>query len=141
VIWESEVIGRHYVADNFFGPGDPLDPLDDVSLHARTLHDWGFYTQLMYGFQLNWAAGLRYEYVNGSGDSLDENFNVESHNDDPFRDERHRFAPLVAWYPSEFSRFRFQYNFDHAAHISGKDAHSFWLGAEFLIGAHAAHKF
>jgi hypothetical protein len=141
VIWQSEIMERHYVADDFFDPRDPLDPLDDLALGARTLHDWGFYTQLLYGFKLRWAAGLRYEYVNGDARSLDEDFAAISHSDDPFRDERHRFSPLLAWYPTEYSRFRLQYNYDHAAHIPGKDAHSFWIGAEFLLGAHAAHKF
>jgi len=50
-------------------------------------------------------------------------------------------SPLLAWYLTEFSRFRFQYNYDHAQHLERRDAHSFWLSAEFLIGSHPAHRF
>ena len=39
----------------------------------------------------------------------------------------------------EFSKIRFQYNYDDRAGI-GKD-HSFWVQFEFILGAHAAHKF
>jgi len=143
VTWQSEIMYRRYAADNFSDLGDPLDPLDDVVLSGETLRDWGFYTQLLWGCQPRWAYGVRYEFVRGNGPSLDPaaGFAEISRNDDPFRDTRHRVAPLVAWYPTEFSRFRFQYNFDYAEHIDGKDAHSFWLGAEFVLGAHPAHKF
>ncbi len=139
--WESEFMYREYTADNFTDLGDPADPLDDVILSGTDLRDWGFYSQLLCGCKPRWAVGLRYEYVNGAGDSVDEDFNESGRNSDPFRDNRHRLSPLVAFYPTEFSRFRFQYNFDHAEHIDGKDAHSFWLGAEFLFGSHPAHKF
>ena len=60
---------------------------------------------------------------------------------DPFRDDRHRISPMLLWQPSHFSRIRLQYNHDRAAHLAHHDAHSVWLGFEFLIGAHAAHKY
>jgi hypothetical protein len=141
VVLESEIMHRDYTADDFVSLGDPLDPLDDMLLGGSGLRDWGFYSQVLYGWKPRWAAGIRYEYANGAGDSLDEELRAAGRGGDAFRDNRHRLSPLVAWYPTEFSRFRFQYNFDYAEHIRGKDAHSFWLGAEFLFGAHPAHKF
>ena len=49
---------------------------------------------------------------------------------------------MIQWRLSEFSRVRFQYNYDHADHLPDhQDAHSFWIGLEFLIGAHPAHKY
>ncbi len=108
-----------------------------VSVPAETLHDWGLYTQLLYGFHPGWAAGLRYEFAGGSGASVG-GFNGRS--EDPFRDDRHRVSPLLSWNLSEFSRIRLQYNYDHAAHLQD-DAHSVWVGAEFLIGSHPAHKY
>ncbi len=139
--WETELMVREYTADNFTDLGDPLDATDDVLLAGSDLRDWGFYSQLLWGCTLRWGVGIRYEYVNGAGDSLDDGFNEAGRDDDPFRDSRHRVSPLVAFFPTEFSRFRFQYNYDHAEHIGGKDAHSFWLGAEFLFGSHPTHKF
>jgi hypothetical protein len=47
--------------------------------------------------------------------------------------------PNLTWYPSEFSKIRLQYNYDDR-HDIGVD-HSVWLQFEFLLGAHAAHKF
>jgi len=45
----------------------------------------------------------------------------------------------LTWYPTEFSKFRLQYNYDDRRDF-GTD-HSVWLQFEFLLGAHAAHKF
>jgi len=50
-----------------------------------------------------------------------------------------RLSPDLTFYMSEFSKLRLQYNFDQGTHFS--DQHSVWLQMEFLLGAHAAHKF
>lgn len=142
VTWQTEFIGRRYAAAAATHPGTDgvLGTFDDVNLAGDTLKDWGFYTQMLYGFKRNWATGLRYEYVTGSGDSVDQDGTLISHNDDPNRDERYRISPIIQWQPTHFSRFRLQYNFDHAAHLD-KDAHTVWLGVEFLYGAHPAHSY
>ena len=139
-IWMSELIFRHYQADAYSGPS-PADPAADLTLPAETLADGGLYTQLLYGFKPKWAVGLRYEFAWGGPYSLNSDYEPVSHNEDPFRDRRHRFSPLLAWYLTEFSRFNFQYNYDYAEHLPAKNAHSFWLGAEFMLGSHPAHKF
>jgi hypothetical protein len=46
----------------------------------------------------------------------------------------------VIWQPSEFSRLRFQYNYDTAQHLGGPEQ-AIWIGAEVMIGKHAAHSF
>ena len=109
-----------------------------TDLPRKTLRDWGFYTQALYGFSYGWAAGLRYEFATGSGASV---LAYNGREADPFRDDRHRISPLLAWHPSEFSRIRLQYNYDRADHLERQDAHSVWLGVEFLYGAHPAHKY
>jgi hypothetical protein len=58
---------------------------------------------------------------------------------DPNRDDRIRFSPVLTFHPSEFSKLRLQYNFDHGQ-IHGDDS-SVWLQVEFLLGSHGAHKF
>lgn len=132
LVWQSEIMARDYKADSFFS----TDPAT-TGFSGQTLHDWGLYTQLLYGFHPRWAAGVRYEYATGSDDSV---LIYDGRDGDPFRDTRYRVSPLLAWYWSEFTRFRLQYNFDHAAHLD-RDEHSVWLGAEFLIGSHPAHKY
>jgi hypothetical protein len=76
------------------------------------------------------VAGLRGEYVAGKGGDLT----------DPLRERRVRVAPNATFYPSEFSKWRVQYNWDDVD--SRNDAvHSVFLQWEFLIGAHGAHAF
>ena len=129
--WQTEVMKRDFHADRFTGQ---TEGGDESTLYSRTLQDWGLYTQLLYGFRYGWAAGFRYEYAGGSRGSFGGQRN------DPFRDDRHRFSPLLSWRLSEFSRIRLQYNFDDASHLDDS-AHSVWLGFEWLYGAHPAHSF
>lgn len=135
VIWQSEWMKRDYRADAYFDDAGTPDPADDVFFATDAIHDWGLYTQLLWGFRRNWAAGIRYEYAAPGGDDEDEA------TDDPFRDRRHRVSPLLVWQPTEFSRLRLQYNYDRAQHLARGDAHSVWFGAEILFGAHAAHSY
>jgi hypothetical protein len=129
--WQTEFIQRNYTADAFSGELDGVM----VTLPRQTLYDWGGYTQVLYGFIPRWAGGVRLEYATGSGESVD------GRNNDPMRDNRFRFSPLLAWYVSEFVRVRLQYNYDWAAHLMDNRAHAVWLVLEGLFGAHPAHKF
>jgi hypothetical protein len=136
---EGELMRRDYHADSFFGCTEGEDPCDEpVALSGTTLHDWGSYLQVLWGFRRPWAAGLRYEYASGSGASVGP---YDGRSADPFRDDRQRIAPLLEYYPSEFSRFRLQYNYDRAQFSNERGNHTVWLGLEFGIGPHAAHNF
>ena len=48
---------------------------------------------------------------------------------------------MIFFDPSEYARIRLQYNYDHAEHLRGNDAHTVWLGLEVSIGAHPAHTY
>jgi hypothetical protein len=125
VIWQSEILKRNYEAAESVSGGTVFP--------EETLYDWGLYTQVLYGFTPNWAAGLRYEYASGSGGVDREN--------NPFRDNRQRLSPLLVWDLSEFSRLRLQYNHDWADHLPSGHADSIYLGLEVLFGAHPAHTY
>lgn len=129
VTWQSEVMGRNYKADAV------RDDEHLGNLPGTTLHDWGLYSQLLYGFRYGWSAGLRYEYAAGSGQS------VGGRAADPLRDDRHRISPLLTWRPTEFSRLRLQYNLDHAQFLGDGWESSVWLGIEVLYGQHPAHNY
>jgi hypothetical protein len=131
LIWEGEIMRRHYLADEYVLE---TEPGEELVLPRETLRDWGLYSQWLYGFRYQWAAGLRLEWAGGSGES------VGGREHDPYRDDRFRFSPLLAWKPSEFSRLRFQYNLDRADHLD-RTVHSFWLGLEFLFGSHPVHAY
>jgi hypothetical protein len=118
VALQSEALGRRYEAAGSNG------------LPGETLYDWGLYGQVLYGFTQRWVAGLRGDWVSSDEGAFrpDEN-----------RADRARVAPNLTFYPTEFSKIRLQYNFDHGQ-VLGNDS-SVWVQLEFLLGSHAAHKF
>jgi hypothetical protein len=132
---EGEIAQRHYQADHFVDPDT-----GDVFGHD-TFTDWGTYLQVLFGFRRGWSAGIRGEYAEGSDDVYDPGSAFDDRADDPFRGDRVRVSPLLIFQPSEFSRLRLQYNWDDADFLEDDDtAHSVWLGLEFLIGQHPAHR-
>lgn len=138
---EGELLRRHYHADSFSGcAGEPDDGAgcEPLSLSSRTLRDWGGYLQVLWGFRRPWAAGIRYEYASGSGESVGV---FEGRSSDPFRDDRQRITPLLVFHPSEFSRVRLQYSYDRTDFSEREANHTVWLGLEFGLGPHAAHAY
>jgi hypothetical protein len=153
VSFQTEAILRRYELgafdwdENGNGIADEGEVIDSLTglpavLRRETVTDWGFYSQVLYGFRRGWVAGLRFDYLTGEkadyergGLSLDG----DALGRDPVRNERWRISPNLTWYPTEFSKIRLQYNYDDRRGI-GTD-HSVWLQCEFLLGAHAAHKF
>lgn len=111
-------------------------------LGAETVTDYGFYSELLYGFRKGWVAGVRFDYVGSRKadyEELELALDGEVLGRDPLRAQRWRVSPNLTWYPTEFSKLRLQYNFDDRRQL-GED-HSVWLQFEFLLGTHAAHKF
>ncbi len=127
VSWQTEVLGRRYEAGaaRVAQDGGPI-----LLLPRENLFDWGAYSQVLWGFRPRWAAGLRGEWVSGDSGAFAA---------DESRADRFRVSPDVTFYPTEFSKIRLQYNFDHGQ-LLGDDS-SLWVQLEFLLGEHAAHKF
>lgn len=123
VSWQTEALWRHFDA------GADLTALP--ALPAERIQDYGFYSQVLWGFQPRWVTGLRGEWAAGNQAAYDTH--------DVFRGERVRLSPVLTFFPSEFSKIRLQYNYDHGQFFG--DEHSIWLQLEFLLGAHGAHKF
>ena len=95
-----------------------------------TFRDWGTYVLINWGYKAGRVAGVRVERVDGDlGDPQD-----------PALTARWRVSPVLTWFPTEYSKLRLQYNFDRGGVLQTTD-HSVWLQLEFLLGAHAAHKF
>ncbi len=120
--WQTEIMIRNYEAGAVGAPS----PLPE-----QLLRDHGGYTQWLWGFIRRWVAGVRLDYVAGSGGDPSA---------DPARERRFRVSPDVTFYPSEFSKWRLQYNMD-AIQSRHSLVHSVYLQWEFLIGEHGAHKF
>jgi hypothetical protein len=121
---QAEALVREYEAETRPAAEDPA-----LLLPNQTIGDRGGYAQLLWGIKPRIVAGLRGDVAGGD----DATFVSD------FRGERLRVSPNLTWYPTEFSKFRLQYNYDNRKGI-GSD-HSLWAQFEFLLGAHAAHKF
>ena len=124
VALQTEILGRHYGAGPQF---EEMNGMQVQTLPSQNFYDWGFYVQELYGFTQGWVAGLREEWVGGDRPTLNQG-------------QRFRLSPDLTFYPSEFSKIRLQYNFDHQQQPLGDDS-SVWLQFEMLLGDHAAHKF
>ncbi|HEY7608402.1 MAG TPA: metal ABC transporter substrate-binding protein [Alphaproteobacteria bacterium] len=90
------------------------------NLQRQMLHDYGFYAQLLYGFQPvllgftpDMVAGLRVDYASSNGDSRS----------DPLRALRWRFSPNISWFPTERTKLRLQYDYDWAQHLANRNVH------------------
>jgi len=126
VKWQTEAMYRRFQA----GHG-----ADDSFPVAETFHDWGMYSQVLWGFKKGWVAGIRGDYVHMQ-DSM--------FTDDLDRQSRWRLSANLTWYPTEFSKVRLQYNQDFLEEnffLSGRQVESIFLQWEFILGAHGAHKF
>jgi hypothetical protein len=124
VSFQAEALTRQYTAAQRVSSQDST-----VMLPRETLRDRGMYAQVLWGIKPMLVVGLRGEFASGDAAAFES----------ASRATRSRVSPNVTWYPSEFSKVRLQYNYDHRAGI-GVD-HSVWMQFEFLLGAHAAHKF
>ncbi len=126
VKWQTEFMYRRFQA----GHG-----ADDSFPVAETFHDWGLYSQVLWGFKKGWVAGARGDYVHMQ-DSM--------YTDDLDRQSRWRLSANLTWYPTEFSKIRLQYNQDFLEEnffLSAREVESVFLQWEFILGAHGAHKF
>jgi len=113
---QIEAMQRRFRAD------DPVAP--------ATLEDWGGYAQVVWGFTRGWVVGARYGKIGGDDGGVPA---------DPLLEARSRSSANATWFPTEFSKLRLQYNHDERGQF--EDADSVWLQFEFVLGAHAAHKF
>ncbi len=126
VKWQTEALYRRFEAGRGVDMAFPV---------AETFHDWGMYSQLLWGFKKGWVAGLRGDYLH----MQDSRFT-----DDDTRQTRSRITADITWYPTEFSKLRLQYNHDFLeenAFLAGRDVDSIMFQFEFILGAHGAHKF
>jgi hypothetical protein len=153
VSWQTEAMVRRYELGAFDWDENGNGVADDgevvnartggpALLGRETVTDWGFYSQVLYGFRKGWVAGLRGDFVRGERGAYEKlplTLDGVRLGRDLERAERWRISPNLTWYPSEFSKLRLQYNYDDRRGM-GVD-HSVWLQFEFLLGAHAAHQF
>lgn len=126
VKWQTEAMYRRFEAGRGIDESFPV---------AETFHDWGMYSQVVWGFRKGWTTGVRGDYLH---------MQDSDYTDDPDRQSRERFAADLTWYPTEFSKLRLQYNHDFLEEdnfFPARQADSIFFQFEFILGAHGAHKF
>jgi len=97
----------------------------------------GFYVQAVYQFQPRWRVGLRYDKLNSHNRGSDGGVLEEAGLDDEgINPERH--SAMLEWSPSEFSRFRLQFNRDESYENTDQQV---VLQYTLSLGAHGAHSF
>ena len=127
VAFQGEALARRYDAAMRDAEGTP-----QLTLPSESLRDRGVYAQLQWGIRPMLVAGVRADFAHGDEARYPILVAPEGVN-------RSRYSTNLTWFPSEYSKFRVQYNYDRRTRI-GND-HSLLLQFEFLLGAHAAHKF
>ena len=98
---------------------------------AQTLKQAGFYTQLVYQYDQNWATGVRY-------DSLYKNIDTQP-------DDLNKYTAMIEYKPFEFTKFRLQYTNDQSKAFGldnkRQNTSEILLGVTIEAGAHGAHAF
>jgi len=126
VKWQTEFMYRRFEAGRGVNESFPV---------AETFHDWGLYSQVLWGFKKGWVAGIRGDYLEMEDSRFTDDFERQS---------RSRISANLTWYPTEFSKIRLQYNHDFLYEnffLADRDVDSVFLQFEFILGAHGAHKF
>ncbi|MBF2054422.1 MAG: hypothetical protein IGS03_13300 [Candidatus Sericytochromatia bacterium] len=120
--WQSEWLWRQLDGSHYHhGARDPF-----------SLNQSGLYSQLIWRFDQQWRTGLRADLI--TQDSL---------NTLPGAPLPGRGSAMLEYNPTEFTRFRLQYNLDYSRQL-GPDRpllHEVFLQFNLAMGAHGAHEF
>lgn len=95
------------------------------------LVDYGGYSTLFWHFAQQWGTAVRYELVTGTpNDYLDPSWTGD----------RHRVSADLSFWPTEFSRIRWQASMDRPT-WQPEPIYASFVTLETVIGAHGAHHF
>lgn len=120
--WQSEWLWRQLDGSHYHhGARNPF-----------SLSQSGLYSQLIWRFDQQWRTGLRADLI-----SQDQQVSMA---EAPLRS---RGSAMLEYNPTEFTRFRLQYNLDHSRMLGPERPllHELFLQFNLAIGAHGAHEF
>lgn len=126
--------GEYFVRDESGTVTLPHDPVE-VTSYAGEQRGW--YAQAVYQFMPRWRVGLRYDRLSADNAGSDADVLSEA-GLDPSGHEPRRYAAMLDYSRSEFSRVRLQYNRDRSL----RDPDDQWyLQYVLSLGAHGAHQY
>jgi hypothetical protein len=116
------------------------DSSDVVSSLDLDKHHSGFYVQLVAKMDQRWRLGMRYDLL------MKNNVSIGGA-DQYMPSNLPRYSAMIEYNPTEFSRFRLQFDRDESRYVQTSNGWS-WkpytqiiLQANLTIGAHGAHAF
>jgi len=133
ITWQSEYMyremdGTQYVANEESGEWM------NVALKKEQA---GFYSELVYQYDKNYRAGLRYSALNQN----DITANGKAEN---IPDDMYVTSAMLEYNPTEFSRIRLQYNYNSSLYDEEgykNNKNEIVVQFNYAIGAHGAHSF
>lgn len=151
-VWKMDLGGERALI--FQGEYFWRDEDGDVSLSegaGDALFDYdgdqdGGYLQGIFQFNRQWRAGLRYDHLSANNDLTMISNTTGEADDDIFAesgyqsgsDDPHRWAAMIDWSPSEFSRLRLQYARDDSREDTDEQIYLQYI---MTLGAHGAHQY
>ena len=133
ITWQSEYIyremdGTQYVQNAVSGEWQ------GVSMKKEQA---GYYTELVYQYDKNYRAGVRYSDLNQNDVTVNGNAKAQL-------DDMYVASAMLEYNPSEFSRLRLQYNYNSSLYNEEGEKNNkkeVVLQFNYAIGAHGAHAF
>jgi len=125
--WQSEFIYRYVDGSEYLNNGIKQSYMANQS---------GLYSQLVFQISKTWKTGIRF-------DLLQKNQVVAGIFNKRYPENISRYAPMMEYSPSEFSRLRLQYSYDQSGYDGSNRIinQQVALNANFNIGSHRAHSF
>ncbi len=119
--WQSEYLQRN------------KDTNDTI---VKTQKQGGLYSELVYQYNNNYSAGVRYEKITKNDTDLSAYSGIDTSNLD-------KYTAMVQYKPFPFSRLRLEYSHDRTKVIAGqrKDVDTAMLTLNIAAGAHGAHAY
>ncbi|HFB53429.1 MAG TPA: hypothetical protein ENJ67_01740 [Sulfurimonas autotrophica] len=119
--WQSEYLQRNKDTNN---------------TNVATQKQGGLYSELVYQYNNNYSAGVRYEKITKNETDLSAYSAIDTSNLD-------KYTAMVQYKPFPFSRLRLEYSHDRTKVIAGqrKDIDSVMLTLNIAAGAHGAHAY
>lgn len=134
ITWQSEYLYREMDGPKYI-PNATEDAWAKVI--ALNKKQDGYYSELVYQYDRNWRAGVRYSAI--TKNDITANGVMQD-----IPDDMYVTTAMIEYNPSEFSRIRLQYNhnsslYDEDGEKNNKD--ELVLQFNYAIGAHGAHAF
>ncbi len=136
---EGEYLNRAIDGDLYLTDNKGTEDVSDDVAIIKGLNkvNSGLYVQSIFKFNYRMRTGVRLDYL------LKPEKKINGEKQDLEIENLYKISFMLEYNHTEFSRFRFQYNYDHTKYFEEKmlPIQEFIFSYNFAIGAHGAHAF